>query len=837
MLDPTPRRRPALPLWAFSAVFAIAAPATGQTPNPPLVPFTSVNFPNGLEFGWSLGISCGDYDADGFPDLYNHLTGELWRNLGGQDWEIASNLLSGPVAFRYGSSFGDYDRDGLPDIATEPRKGYCFQLFHNDGGGQFTDIAEGTASFAVTPCDEFAETAAWGDVDFDNDLDLFLPTYPAFVGGTQPNYFWRNNGPVGVGGAYVFEEMAAAVGLLVPVGNNRPEGAQLCDYDFDGDLDLYSNGSLYQNQSTLGQPAFAAMAEAASGIGLSSVLDEGALFFDHDLDGDFDILAAYVGVGVVIWENRGDGTFFQLDPSAIASPTAGVDFGVSAEDWDNDGDLDFNSQFAFRRNMLVETGQRQYVVSLGQLDPAHLIRPTVAWADFDLDGDLDAAIGNFWPENDGTGALYDNALYDASTPAAQRRHLRVRLMRDESFARGSETEFGARAEVRVAGEQGVRRTKFVASGHGYLNQNEYTLHFGIPSAGGATVLDVVAEFPNDPAVGGWRVDRHVNPLLGGLVLEALGDREVVVFRSGRAVVDGCDVTPNPVESPLTASTPALVLPSATAGLVPPVTAARDTFVGIDITTGAQALRVTELVVDGVVTQGGVANVLWWDTTNASTPVFVDARVEVTEPRNDRSYLVEDRILAPQRSYRVVVAVDSTRATPIAAPVTTGGLTTNGGLLFRDREPLSGARVRNARTDPGAAYVSVRFRPALLGVPIDLGNAVPSAAGGSAVLQMTGTIAGGQTVTLAASGLPANGQAFLAIGQGVECLPIGTGTVLVPAAAAVAMVPVSASGTVSLSATWPAGLPTGVELASQIWYDDSAAGGTLATSNVVLVRSP
>ena len=85
------------------------------------------------------------------------------------------------------------------------------------------------------------------------------------------------------------------------------------------------------------------------------------------------------------------------------------------------------------------------------------------------DGDQDLLLGVWGPP----GHLYENSLYDETTPAAQKRHVRVRVVRDsEAVERGLATEFGAAVELLLHDEPGrLRRRKTVTSAAGYLNQN------------------------------------------------------------------------------------------------------------------------------------------------------------------------------------------------------------------------------------------------------------------------------------------------------------------------------------------------------------------------------
>ncbi len=829
------RRHRRLGLLVGPALLVASAPAQA-TVEVPLVPYTSHNHPNGFALGWALGVSFGDYDADGWVDLYNNLRGELWRNDAGRDWVLAANLLPA-LAPRYGASFADYDRDGLPDLATEPRPTACFNLFHNDGNGRFTDVAGVPAVFAARPCLDASETACWGDVDFDGWPDLFLPTYPPPLS-RQDNYFWRNSDPLPPYPERVFVEMSRAAGLAIPPGRERPEGAQLCDYDGDGDLDLYSNGGIYRNESTLATPRFAALSTTATGIGRSGVLDEGAAFFDYDLDGDFDVMTCHVGVAVSLWESRGDGTFFPAEPGVIESPALGSDFGLSIADWDNDGDHDVTTRFAFRRNQLMETGQRLFTLATHQVQAVHVVQPTIAWADSDRDGDLDAAIGNLWLAGHGTGHFYENTT-QASTPNAARRYVRVVPKRDEPSGVATETEYGAAAELRLAGER-VRRRQFTASGHGYLNQNEYALHFALPPTW--VVADVSVDFPSDPAQGIWRVDGAVNPVLRGVRLSGLADRTIAVLRSGRVLIDGCDVSPVPQESPaLQGTAGGLALPDATAGLpVLQAATSENTFVGVEVRTAAQPVRIAEVEVDGRLRASGPFQLAVWDVTVRGAPRLVDSRAAATPARNERAAVAVDVLLRPDRVYRVVAAVDWWRATSMQGPAAQGVLTTTGGLRYVDPQQTTGRAAAEAPVDPGRLYLALRFRAALLGVGIDLGNGLTTRAGTPAQLTTPLPFAPGKVAELQLTGLPPLAPVMLAFGVGARGIQYEGKSFLVPGGLPVVVagaLVADEQGVVRAPLPWPVGLPTGLVLAFQGWYPDPATPTAFASTNLVVVASP
>jgi len=817
----------------------------------PLSLWTNGTWPSGVPVGATNGISFGDYDADGFIDFFACESGNLWRNVGGVDWELAENL-DDDLPFtgrRYGASFGDYDNDGLPDIGTEPREGFggdeCFHLLRNLGGSNFVDVATDPAILDDQPCMADAETICWADVDFDADLDMVLPVYPAWAADPGPgNSFLHNLGPTGPGGAYRFSEQVEEAGLdNPPPASARPEGAQFLDTDEDGDLDFYCNGHLYQNRSTFDDPTFEFMTEAGSGIGLSTSLDEGAMFFDYDLDGDQDLFVVYTSAGVVVWESYGDGNFFRGESGIIESPFIGLNLGMSAEDWDNDGDIDFTTRQVFRRNMLVEEGSRRFAVATTSIPGSHITSATPSWGDWNKDGDLDCALGNWLS----IGHFYENTIYDDATPAEERRHVRVRVVRDDaSFDAGLETEFGAIVEI-AAEDDSFRRRKFTTSASGYLNQNEYTLHFALPPDPAPedpdrdVVFDVSVDFPNDPAIGLWRVDRHVNPVLGNIDLAGLDDREIKVYRSGRVVIDGCDVTPEPARSPvLEATTDGLARPTPTTPLPAPVASLPDFWYGIDFHTDAatEPLLVKEIRIDGqlgaVVDCGGEPiDVALWDVTTSGSPVRVENASfdATTSPRNRRTSIRAFAVLQPDRRYRLVARLDEFRATPISAPVVNGPVTVLGGLAFVDASPCDGTAVDGATRNRNQVYLSLRFASPVGGAWTDLGQGL-GGAGGIPTFELEGEPVAGEEVTLRLSGARADARAILVIGREPGCLPAFGGRVVPDPFRLRKGLRTDASGNLELTGRWPASQEPGTPIFVQMLVKDPTAPDRFALSNAV-----
>ncbi len=837
----------------------IPPPPSGFSPtidDVPLRLWTNPNWPTGLIFGNTNGISFGDYDHDGWTDVVVANGAKLWRNLEGTDWVLASDL-SGYFpqgSTRYGCAIADYDDDQRPDIGTEPRVfGFddCLHLLHNLGDATFDDVADDPNILDVQPCDSDTETNSVADVDGDGYLDWFIPTYPDWLGGPG-NWFLHNQGP-DLNGTYTLKERSKPAGLdNPPLPVNRPEGTEFVDVDADGDVDLYSNNTLYRNLSTPGSPLFEAMTELGSGVIFSDILDEGAGFLDFDMDGDLDLCIAFcdAGVGVRMFESRGDGTFAVLPKATFDSPSTGLCLGLSFEDWDNDGDVDVSTSEVFRRNQWIEAGARHFTVATHSIPPNHITDATPAWGDFDHDGDLDSALGNWFEK----GRLYENYLYDATTPMEERRYIRVRVVRDsDEFDDGLETEFGAQVTVTPHGHptDSFKRTKVVSSSAGYLNQNEYVLHFALPVDPDPDPqidlsLDLAVDFKGAASQGTMRIDRHVNPVLGEVDLAELENREIVIYRSGRVKIDGCDFRPAIPVEPLTTCNGGLVLAGIDTPIQPPFPVPTGSwFLGTEFSTqGALVpLRVEELILDGATAaafdcNGVKANVFVWDVTDPANPVIAQGglRSYTTGGRNYRSYLPIDVTFQPGRIYRVVAHMRTHRETAIVGPVTDGPITTNGGLFYRDSSACDGVAVAAAIVDPTVMSFSIRFREEPIGSFADLAMGLAGTYGVPRIVG-SGDLRPGETVTVALDQALENAAVFLVYGTTTTCLQFGDGALVPSVDVVLTGTSTDSTGGASFSDCFGSDVIPGDSFFVQLVIVDPVAVGGFSISNALAATTP
>jgi hypothetical protein len=199
-------------------------------------------------YAYSKGFTWGDFDNDNDQDVYVVRTFEglkgknyLFRNDNGQLVEIGAayhvdgpgmnmgNRISGE---HYGCAWGDYDNDGFLDLYASCVQGWN-HLYHNEKGLDFKEVAlelncaDGDTS-NQTP--DFSSSCVWGDYDNDGDLDIFVSGDDIHANKRSEDRLYRNDGPAG------FTEVGKGFGMA---DTQEGYGCAWGDIDNDGDLDLY----------------------------------------------------------------------------------------------------------------------------------------------------------------------------------------------------------------------------------------------------------------------------------------------------------------------------------------------------------------------------------------------------------------------------------------------------------------------------------------------------------------------------------------------------------------------------------------------------------------------
>ena len=460
--------------------------------------FTDITEKAGLhDAGWAYGVCVGDYNNDGYEDLFVTYLGQnrLYRNNGDgtfTDVTAKAGLLEQGSRFSTGCTFLDYDRDGHLDLfisnyvefdfAHAPRPSLqvpncnyegvpincgpnglgapSHSLYRNNGDGTFTNVSK--ESGVATLRGSYGLTAVALDVDEDGWTDIFVAC------DSTPSLLLMNNHD----GTFREEGLLRGVALSGEGLELGGMGVGAGDYDLDGHLDLIKTH--FQNQSTgmyhnNGKGEFEDVTNQA-GLGSERrFVSWGTGLVDFDNDGYPDIM---VVAGTVyqelekvyakypshnprlVFRNQGNGTFVELgDETGPGVSSRHISRGCAFGDFDNDGDMD--------------------VLIMNMNEPPSLLRN-------------DAPSGNHW--------------------------IKVRLEGTKS----NRSAIGARVLVRYSGKV---QAQTVMSQTSYLSANDPRLHFGL---GAATTTDIEVHWP----AGTTEVYKHIDA------------GQLITIREGLGIVKG-----------------------------------------------------------------------------------------------------------------------------------------------------------------------------------------------------------------------------------------------------------------------------------------------------------
>ncbi len=324
-----------------------------------------------------------------------------------QRFGFTHQMLPADVGREDAVAFGDVDGDGDLDLF---KAGFVTQsrLYPNDSTGVFTDATATNLPLLTLP----VSAVALGDLDLDGDLDALLGVGDPDSYGVAQNRLLRN------GGTGVFTDVTAT---NIPAVFAVTTGVALGDVDGDGDLDAYV-GTAASAAGTAGQDHLfrnggAAVFTDVTTASLPVVVDFtlAVALGDVDVDGDLDAFVANAGQNR-LHLNGGTGTFTDVTGTNLPS-LLGTSRAVSLGDVDGDGDLDaFIGRYGSggdQNRLYLNSGAGIYTDATAANLPALLgITLAVSLGDVDVDGDLDAWIGNWQQqnrlyENGGTGIFTD----------------------------------------------------------------------------------------------------------------------------------------------------------------------------------------------------------------------------------------------------------------------------------------------------------------------------------------------------------------------------------------------------------------------------------------------
>jgi enediyne biosynthesis protein E4 len=321
------------------------------------------------------GVAVFDYNNDGLLDIFftngaaipsleksdPSYSNRLFRNNGdGTFTDVTEKAGLQGVGYSMGVAAGDYDNDGFVDLYVTGVNHN--QLLHNNGDGTFTDVTEkaGVAGMVLHLGKAWSVAAGWFDYNNDGLLDLFVVNYlnyniktathcvqqalPAYCSPVDflgtPNILYRNNGDG------TFTDVSEQSHISKYVGKGM--GLAFADYDNDGFTDIFVSNDTFENYllHNNGDGTFANVAMLA-GVAYNAfgnaIAGMGADFRDIDNDGKPDIFeTAMFREGFPLYRNLGNGQFQDVTATAGLSvlTSRSTAWGVGIFDFDNDGNKD-----------------------------------------------------------------------------------------------------------------------------------------------------------------------------------------------------------------------------------------------------------------------------------------------------------------------------------------------------------------------------------------------------------------------------------------------------------------------------------------------------------------
>jgi hypothetical protein len=485
-------------MWSWLRLSAILAawtiPTQSQMTSSSLeAPFTKITTGSIVTIaGSSRGCAWGDFDRDGFIDLYvsnsaadGHSNGRdfLFHNNGdGTFTEMRAQVgIADPIDSQ-ACTWIDYDNDGRLDLFVSAYFGGKDALYHNEGNGRFAPVTSGDIVLGGGN----ATAASWSDFNNDGWPDLLVAN-SLFSDSPSLDLLYQN---LGLG---QFRRLTNSI-----VAERRyGRGLSWADYDNDGRPDTFiavasdpALNRLYHNE---GNGSFS-LARTA-GLSAAARYSFSGSWADYDNDGNLDLFVANGGweavLGNFLYRNQGNGTFASVTNGVVATDRFGSVYGAWG-DYDNDGFLDlFVSHSSLGSSGYLPTVKNRLYHNRGDgtfeaVESGHLVNDLgcslgCAWGDYDNDGFLDLFVTNF-------GARVNDLFHNNGNSNAW-------LMVQCEGTGSNRSAIGAKVRVKatIRGRTMWQLREISGSG-GYTSQNDLRAHFGL---GDATVVDVLRiEWPS-----------------------------------------------------------------------------------------------------------------------------------------------------------------------------------------------------------------------------------------------------------------------------------------------------------------------------------------------------